>query len=259
LIFHRRIINLNKDYIDLNCDLGEIHPLTGENLDHMIMPFISSCNICCGYHSSNASIIEITIRNALRYGLKIGAHPSYNDKESFGRKSIIQDHRITLADLRYQIACLVGMTESIGSKVNHVKPHGALYHDIHSDLELSRKFIELVKSFGRNIKILGMANSPLSQLCSDNEIEFIHESFADRRYDSKFELVSRLNENAVIHDEKEMLKQVNHFINGIVEDVNGNSHSINTDTICLHSDTIGSVGLAKKINEYLRSINVRIA
>lgn len=250
---------MKRDYIDLNCDLGEIHPLTGENLDHMIMPYISSCNICCGYHSSNASIIEITIRNAIRYKLKIGAHPSYNDIENFGRKSINQDHRITLADLRYQISSLVGMTESMGGKLSHVKPHGALYHDIHSDLELSRKFIELVKGFDKDIKILGMANSPLSELCSENEIDFIHESFADRRYETKFKLVNRLNKNAVIHEENEMIEQVNNFVNGIVEDVNGNSHTINADTICLHSDTEGSVELAKKINEYLRSINVRIA
>lgn len=249
---------MSKTHIDLNCDLGEIHPLTGDNLDHMIMPYISSCNICCGYHSSNASIIEITLRNALRYKLKIGAHPSYNDRENFGRKSINQDSKITLADIRYQVAALIGMTESMGGKLNHVKPHGALYHDIHSDVELSKKFISLIKSFGRNIKIMGMADSPLSELCKNNELEFINESFADRKYESKLKLVSRSFENAVIHDEDELISQVKNLMEGIVLDIYGTAHSINTDTICLHSDTKGSVILAKKINDYLRSVNVQI-
>ena len=119
--------------IDLNCDMGELKDGQERNFDEEIMPFISSTNIACGFHSGSPVLIEKTIRSALKHGVKIGAHPSYNDRENFGRKSLKVAPSILISELRYQISALKGMVESLGGRLHHVKPHGALYNDLVKD------------------------------------------------------------------------------------------------------------------------------
>ena len=223
------------------------------------MPYLSSCNICCGFHSSNSLLIEQTIEEAIRNELKLGAHPSYNDRKNFGRISIDQDISITLADIKYQIAAIKGMIESRGKRLHHVKAHGALYHDLSKHPELGIRFIELIKSFGADIQILGMANSEFADLCSKYGVGFINEAFADRRYESRSTLLSRKYANAVIHDEQDIENQVRDLLSGTITDHKGCKHVINVDSICLHSDTKGSVQLAKKINTLLKSLDFEIA
>ncbi len=114
--------------IDINCDVGE-----GIQNEHLIMPFISSCNIACGFHSGNPFLIEKTIKSAIKHHVKIGAHPSYHDRENFGRVSMKVESSKLMSELKYQIYAVKGMVEGYGQKLNHVKPHGALYHDMVED------------------------------------------------------------------------------------------------------------------------------
>jgi len=249
---------LGVKHIDLNCDLGELHPISGENHDRLIMPFISSCNVCCGFHSSNPVVIEQTIQLAIKFGIKIGAHPSYKDRDNFGRKSIDQEVSKTIAELRYQIGALKSITESMGSELVHVKAHGALYHDIHRNESLAEAYIELIKSFGSEIRIMGMAGSPLADMCKQESVEFINESFADRVYASATGLRSRSLSNSVIEDPVKIKQQVEQIINGCIVDHKGLKHVLKADSICLHSDTHGSVTLAETIHSYLKSRGVEI-
>ena len=113
--------------IDLNCDMGEF--IDGQqNHDEEIMPYISSCNISCGFHSGDPFTIQQTILSAIEHNVQIGAHPSYNDRENFGRKVIDVPLNILSAEIRYQVSALKIMTESLGGRIHHVKAHGALYN-----------------------------------------------------------------------------------------------------------------------------------
>ncbi len=239
--------------IDINSDLGEWHPETGLNNDLAIIPFLTSCNICCGFHSSSPELIQNTIRNAIAHDLKIGAHPSYNDRENFGRKPITQDIPSLLSDILYQISALKGMVEYYDNNLYHVKPHGALYHQIHNDKKLGIAFVKLVKDIDPHLKIMGIADSELKSICKQEGVKFINEVFADRRYKNKTSLVSRSEENAVIENEKEFIKHISLLTKGQVLDSANKLHNISVDSICIHSDTKNAETKAKLLFDFLNS------
>lgn len=245
--------------IDLNCDMGEWVPGEKNNYDEEIMPFISSCNVCCGFHSGNPKIIEKTIRLALKYKVMIGAHPAYNDRKNFGRISLRTEHNELMADLRYQICALKSITESLGGTLHHVKPHGALYNDMVKDRPLAERFIELVKEIDPNLKIYSLARSQVIELCKVHQIRGVQEGFADRRYDLVNKLRSRQLAGSLLHDEKEVIEQVNRFLEGKVCLFSGRLESLPIESICLHSDTPGAVELSKKIQQFLIEKHVEIA
>lgn len=238
--------------------MGELAPGQKMNHDAQIMPWISSCNIACGFHSGSPELIERSIKLAIENNVAIGAHPSYNDPENFGRKSIEVPMDILMSQIRYQVSALKGMAESLGSKLNHVKAHGALYNDMIHNQTLSLSFAQLVKSIDPQLAILGFANSALADICKDFNIRFIHEVFADRSYENAKQLRSRNLDNALILDTKSVLKQVKGFLQNEVKDHSGTQHFINAESICLHSDTERAVKLANEIHQYLKNNNVKI-
>lgn len=245
--------------IDLNCDMGELKDGQEKNFDDLIMPYISSCNIACGFHSGSPQLIENTIKSAIANNVKIGAHPSYNDQKNFGRISINIDPLILMAELRYQISALKGMVESYGQTLNHVKPHGALYNDLAKDESLSALFVQLVKDIDPQLKIFALAHSRLIDACKNYNIQFVNEGFADRKYEQVNELRSRQLDHAVLHEKTEVLTQVNLFLEGKVKLYNKEVHEINVDSICLHSDTQGAVDLSKTIYHFLKDKEIEIA
>jgi len=245
--------------IDLNCDMGELSPQQATNYDSEIMPYISSCNIACGFHSGTPEIIENTIKSAIQHRVNIGAHPSYNDSENFGRVSVNVPISTLLAQLRYQIGAVKAMTESLGQRLCHVKPHGALYNDMVANEDLANAFVGLVKEIDPNLKIFALAHSHVIHCCQKQGMAFVREGFADRRYESINQLRNRRLEGAVIHDEKEVLAQIQGFLNHKITLWNQAVKDIDIDTISLHSDTKDAVVLSQKIHHYLKEKNVNIA
>lgn len=245
--------------IDLNCDMGELKAGQICNFDAAIMPFISSCNIACGFHSGSPELIAKTIQTAITHHVKIGAHPSYNDRPNFGRISLQVKRSKLLAELRYQISAVKGMVESFGERLHHVKAHGALYNDMVKDQKLANDFVCLVKSIDPNLRILTLAHSQVVDYCLEHGISAIHEGFADRAYQAKVQLRSRKFEDALIHTSDKVLSQVQGFLEGKIRLYDGSSSSIQVDSICLHSDTKGAVELSKKIHNYLKSKHVCIS
>lgn len=242
--------------MDLNCDMGELLPNQTTNFDEEMMPFITSCNIACGFHSGNPLIIEKTIKAALKHNVKIGVHPSYNDRANFGRISVDVPMERLLAELRYQIFAVKGMVENLGGKLNHVKPHGALYNDMVKNATLAKAVIRLIKSIDSELKIFALASSQVVDICESECMKVVREGFADRRYQAVNQLRSRTLEGAVIHDTKAVLNQVDGFLNGKVTLWNSTICELDVDTICLHSDTKGAVRLSEQIYEYVRRSNV---
>jgi len=249
---------LTNNQLDLNCDMGELLPGQTTNFDAEIMPYISSCNIACGFHSGNPLTIENTIKSAIKHQVKIGAHPSYNDRENFGRVSVQVDFDTLKAELRYQISALKSMTESLGQRLNHVKPHGALYNDMMQNADLANLFIDVVKEIDSSLKVYVLAHSEAEKYCKVAEMQFVREGFADRRYQSAQQLRSRQFSDAVLHEEQDVLSQIGNFLHGKVQIYDGSFCPISVETICLHSDTKGAVDLAKSIHQYLKLNNVEI-
>jgi len=239
--------------------MGELSPKTKANFDTEIMPYISSCNIACGFHSGDAILIEKTIRSAIAHQVAIGAHPSYNDRENFGRLSQTIEIDKLMPQLRYQIAAVKGMTESLGAKFQHVKAHGALYNDMVKDEKLAMAFVDLVKSIDPKLRIVGLASSQIATICQSKNMDFVNEVFADRKYDNATTLRSRQHADAVLHEEDLVLNQVGRFLKSQIKDYEGEVHHIHPESICLHSDTKGALKLAQKIHSFLKSRDVNIA
>ncbi len=245
--------------MNLNCDMGEL--TTGQigNFDHEIMPFISSCNIACGFHSGTPAIIDRTIRLALQHDVHIGAHPSYNDRAHFGRVSVDTDISTLISEWRYQICAVKGMVESMGGQLHHVKPHGALYNDMVENDALATTFVRVVKSIDPSLKIYALAQSTMIGVCNSEGIPVINEGFADRRYEQLQQLRNRSLDGAVIHDAEEVLEQVDNFIQGRVQLYSGEMAEIHVESICLHSDTAGAVHLSQQIHHFLKNKNIAIS
>lgn len=246
-------------YIDLNSDVGEVHPINGDNHDAEIMPFISSCNICCGFHSSDAQLIYNTVQTAIKYKLAIGAHPSYRDRKNFGRKFLKQDPDTLMADILYQVGAVKTMVEQAGSRLNHVKAHGALYHYIQNDREIAIQYLRLLKSIDDSLKVVGMPGTPLEKVALELNMSFIAEVFADRHYENRTTLRSRSEQGALITEEMDIKKRIEDILQGNILDYYGHTHKITAGTICLHSDTKGSIKLAELIHKTLKHQNISIS
>lgn len=239
--------------------MGELKTSQKRNYDEEIMPYISSCNIACGFHSGSPSLIEKAIKLAIQHQVKIGAHPSYNDRENFGRVSLKVDSSNLMAELKYQICAIKGMAESYGEKLNHVKPHGALYNDMVQNQDLAEQVVQLIKSIDSTLKIVTLAHSQVIDICRKNKMEFVQEGFADRRYQKINQLRSRNLEGAVLENPNEVLEQIENFVKGKVQLYTSEFSPIQVQSICLHSDTKGAVQLSKMIHDFFKKKNIEIA
>lgn len=240
--------------IDLNSDLGE-HPNT--RLDEQIMPYISSCNIACGGHIGDEDSVRKTVGLAIKNNVAIGAHPSFPDKENFGRKVFKMEFEELKESLRNQIQLVKSISEEMETPFHHVKPHGALYNLAAVDHTTSKMICELVLEIDPKLKLYGLAHSVTEQIASDMKISFVGEAFADRRYEMDKTLRSRKENNALLINEEEVLNQVEQLVcHQRVKSLDW--ISVTARTLCLHSDTQGAVHLAKVIRNHLEQKGVHI-
>ncbi|MDT0293807.1 5-oxoprolinase subunit PxpA [Mesonia ostreae] len=229
--------------IDINCDLAE-----GEIYDERLMPLISSCNIACGGHFGDANTVEVAIQLAIKKQVKIGAHPSYPDQESFGRKIIELDLIDLRKSLKSQILLVKEITERLGGRLHHVKPHGALYNELKYHTEKSKMLVELVKEIDENLILFVSPKSVVKNL-AETQLKIAIEGFADRAYESDFSLVPRGENEAVLQDKHSILERVKMMVNkGEIISKEGDILHQKFDTICVHSDTQNSL----EILEYLK-------
>ncbi|MCB1582301.1 MAG: 5-oxoprolinase subunit PxpA [Marinicella sp.] len=245
--------------IDLNCDLGEYEfPEQGDN-DAAIMPFISSCNIACGGHAGNTEVMAQTIRLAKAHQVAIGAHPSYPDRENFGRRPMDIPHRELKASIRDQILLLVDRANQQQISLNHVKPHGALYNQAAEDLPLATLLVETVAEIDNKLMFFGLAHSAMATAAEQVGVRFVAEAFADRAYTAHRTLVPRSQVGAVINDPDTMLSQILHMVRGQpIQAISGEWLEIQAQTICLHGDHPGSAITAKYLNDGLLAQDIRI-
>lgn len=222
--------------IHINCDLGE-----GGDFDAALMPHISACNIACGGHAGNLETMRDTIHLAMENNVEIGAHPSYPDKENFGRKSMDISSEELKRIVVAQILSLKQLAEAEGIKLSHVKPHGALYNEAVKDEKTAKIIVGAMLEFDQNLALFCPQNSMVSNLAM-GKIPVVFEAFADRNYTTNYQLVSRSQPNALITEKEAVFKHLFlMFSEGKISCENKEEIDCKAGTFCLHSDTPNSV------------------
>lgn len=245
--------------VDLNCDLGESFGNYTIGNDEAIMKYISSANIACGFHAGDPLIMEKTIKLALANNVAIGAHPGFPDLVGFGRRNMQIPAEEVKAIVKYQVSALKGMTESLGGKLQHVKPHGALYNQAAIEDFIAVAIAEAISEIDEELIFMGLANSRMQAAANAVGLQFASEVFADRAYTNEGLLVSRSIEGAVIHDvgvcEKRVLDMV---INSKVSSIDKSEVLIKADSICIHGDNPEAVIFASRLCSSLHENQIQI-
>lgn len=235
----------------LNCDLGEkVH-----DNDALIMPYIDMANIACGFHASDPLTIANTIKLALTHSVKIGAHPSYNDSENFGRVSISYSPKELIALIQYQIGAMHAMCLSNNAKLSYVKPHGALYNDMMKSSAIFEQVCQAISAFDASLPLLIQAipdTKPFKAIALKYNVSLLFEAFADREYTDEGLLVARSQANAVIHNSDKIIERCEQLITQKqFTSVGGKTLTLEVDTLCVHGDNPTAIESAKKLKALL--------
>ncbi|MAD96493.1 MAG: lactam utilization protein LamB [Flavobacteriaceae bacterium] len=230
--------------IHLNCDMGE-----GLNNEHLLMPYISACNIACGAHAGSAEIIESTIDLALQHGVQIGAHPSFPDRENFGRKVLELEDDLLLKSLVDQIELVAAVAKKKKAEIYHVKAHGALYNLAAKDERTAEIVLEAVRQSVRNAIVFVPPKSKVAALAQKRNMQISYEVFCDRNYNEDYSLVSRQEPKAVLHHPEEVVAHVERLHQGTLRTLNGQLIPIDSDTFCVHGDNSKAIEILQVLNQ----------
>ena len=238
--------------IDINCDMGELNELMDDGTYEALMDHVTSINVACGGHAGDDVMMNTMIELAKGKKVNIGAHPSYPDKENFGRYEI----DISISDLKdsisTQIINLIDIANKNGSELSHVKPHGALYNKAAEDKGLAMLIGEVVKSIDPLLPILCLAGSQMITVLESIGLKAMPESFADRTYEPDGTLRKRSYSNALINNPQIASKQAfNIYYKKRIIAHEGSEFSIDSETICIHSDTENALKIAKAVKQKL--------
>ena len=227
-------------YIDLNSDLGESYGSWSMGNDEQILPIVSSANIACGFHAGDPKSILQTLKQAAQLKVSVGAHVSYPDLVGFGRRNMDVAYDELYADVLYQISALQGLAQVAGTSVRYVKPHGALYNTIATNLVQAKAVIDAILAYDSSLVLVALAGSPLIEFARKQGLRVVSEAFADRAYHRDGTLVSRRQEGAVLHDVEMIAERVLDMIKkkGVIS-IEGEFTPLKADTICLHGDSLG--------------------
>ena len=235
-------------HIDINCDLGE-----GVGNDEALMPFITSANIACGYHAGDEETIRTTMRLAKQHGVRVGAHPSFLDRENFGRQERATTPPEVYQLLMEQLFLFAKIAIANDTEIMHVKPHGALYNLAARDSNLANAIAQAVRDFDENLVLLGLSGSASITEAKKLGLTAWSEVFADRSYQDDGSLTSRSQPGALIEDEKKAVAQVLQIVQkGTDTSVTGKEVVLVADTVCIHGDGKNAVAFAARLSEALR-------
>ena len=233
--------------IDLNADMGEYADDAQAEAERAIMGFISSCSIACGGHAGDAETMRRTVRLAKENNVSIGAHPSYPDRENFGRTRMTIELDVLAASIQEQIASLKTILEEEGAPMRHVKPHGALYNTAANDLALA----EIIAEATDGAILVGSPNSALEEAARNKGVAFAPEGFIDRLYLPSGALTPRSEPGAVIESIDARVAQASALANGKPIALKDGEITLSPATLCIHSDSAGAVETADAVRARL--------
>jgi UPF0271 protein len=243
--------------IDFNCDMGESFGMYKMGYDEEVIKYITSANIACGFHAGDPNWMRETVRLAEERGVAIGAHPSFPDLAGFGRRNMIVSPDEAKNDVIYQMGALQAFTTA--KKLQHVKPHGAMYNMAVNDESLALAICEATLEVDPDIILLALAGSRWTEVAEDAGLRVAREIFADRALNADGTLVSRSLPGAVIHDTNAVVdRSLRMVTEGKAIAVTGEVVDVRADSLCLHGDTPGAVELARALKEALAEEDVEI-
>jgi len=250
---------VNKTF-DISCDMGEAFGQwqLGTTSDKDLMKLISSANIAAGFHAGDPNHMDVSVRLAIESGVCIGVHPGYRDLQGFGRRKIAGTEQENINDIVYQIGALREFARRYDAKLQHVKPHGALYMELAANEAMSNSFVQLMRSINPDLFIYCMGASATYRAAMALGQPVIREFYADREYDKSGVIVfTRRADNYKPSDAAERV--VRACLEGKVRTVDGYDIEIGFESICVHSDTPGSIELLEAIRAALSANGIRIA
>ncbi|HMP28628.1 MAG TPA: LamB/YcsF family protein [Saprospiraceae bacterium] len=222
--------------LHLNMDCGE--ELTGmfENVDQLLMPILSYCNIACGFHAGTKLTMHKTVQHAIQTKVKIGAHPSFDDRANFGRIYMNLTIENLIDIIANQVYELIKILDFENAKLFHIKAHGALYNAAMTNEKEAIAIIEAVKLINPKLVIFAMDQSVLARLAQSEGMNMMYESFADRNYLDATTLVPRTHPQALHESENIIIEQILKLNEGEIKVLSGETYNVKSNTICLHSD-----------------------
>ncbi len=246
--------------IDLNCDVGESFGAWRMGSDDALLIHATSANIACGFHAGDPRVMRETVAVAIARGAAIGAHPSLPDLQGFGRREMRIDADDVHALVLYQIGALAGFARAAGTRLTHVKPHGALYNMAARDAHVAEAIALATRDFDATLVLVGLANSELPRAARRAGIAAAEEAFVDRRYESDGSLTPRTHADALIIDIDEAIAQALDIVErGTLHARDGSALSIRADTLCIHGDHAHAGELAHRLRCALDAAGVSIA
>ncbi len=240
--------------IDLNADLGE-----GAGHDEELFELISSANIATGFHAGDSDSMHAAVSTAKKHGVAVGGHPSFFDRENFGRKEIEVSNQEVFDAVAYQLGVFQAIASAVGVQPSHVKPHGALYNMAVRDDKLADAIARAIESVDPKLILFAPDNTELARAGEAHGLQVAREIFADRNYQNDGWLVPRTRPDALLHDPKEAAERVLRMLReGKVRSVEGGDIDVRGETICVHGDTPGAVEFARELRLQLEREGVRI-
>jgi UPF0271 protein len=239
--------------IDLNCDMGELPEAIADGTQEALMRSITSVNIACGGHAGDEQTMKTTIEQALRWKVAIGAHPGYADLANFGRLELKLPPKEIASSVFEQVKALAEIAARCGTRLVHVKPHGALYNQAVRNRELAEAIADGVARWSRDVVLVGLVGSPMLDVFRAAGFAVAAEAFADRRYEPDGTLRSRKFKDALIRDPEEAARQALNMVErGVVIACDGTEVAVVAQTLCIHGDTPGAPEIAASVARTLR-------
>jgi UPF0271 protein len=254
---------VQRNKIDLNSDVGESFGRYKIGLDEAVIPLITSANIACGFHAGDPSVMRRTVALAKQHGVAVGAHPGLPDLIGFGRRAMDTTLQEIKDDVTYQVGALQAFVATEGTRLQHVKPHGALYNMAVTRVEIWEAISEALAAIDDRLILVVLAGpnrEAIEAISARTGIKIAFEFFGDRAYNPDGSLVSRREPGAVIHDHTEVAERVVKMVKeGIVTAIDGSEVALQADTICVHGDNPQAVALVKEIGDVLTREGIEMA
>lgn len=245
--------------IDLNSDLGESFGAYKIGSDASVIPLISSANVACGFHAGDPVVMAKTVALCKESGCALGAHPGYPDLVGFGRRNLAVSPAEAMTMTTYQIGALDAFCKAAGIKMQHVKPHGAMYNMAAKDAALAKAICEAIYEYDKNLILMGLAGSQMLVQAKEMGLKCAAEVFADRAYEEDGTLVARSKPGSMIEDEEEAVARVIRMIKeGKVTAITGKDIEITADSVCVHGDGPKALAFVEKLRNAFAAEGIEI-
>lgn len=242
-------------YIDINCDVGE-----GMGNEATLFPLISSCNIACGGHAGDEESMRHVARMAAKYNVKVGAHPSYPDKENFGRTVLEMSDVALQQSIVWQLERFANILSEEKIRLHHIKPHGALYNAIAKSRHLAMVFLQAIEKYRAESILYAPFASKVADEADRRGFRIKYEAFADRNYEDDLGLVSRKQSNALLTEPQAVAEHLELMVRfGQVKSISGQIIQIKADTYCVHGDTPSALEILTYIDSEFPKKGIHLA